>query len=93
MDIVRKVLYGGKRSTDGATATVLERAHLPPDAHSYTKYYNLGDLDKLTPFDTRKTDTTNSGDNDGFDDNDEGITICNTSYAASGSSQATTAPP
>ena len=35
MDIVRKILYGGKRSTDTATDTVLERAHLPIDAHSF----------------------------------------------------------
>lgn len=79
MDIVRKLLYGGLRSTDTASATVLERSHLPTDAHSFTKYYNLPDLDKLTPFDSQKTDTTNSGNNNGYDDADEGITICNSS--------------
>jgi type IV pilus assembly protein PilY1 len=61
MDAVRKLLYGGLRSTDGSTTTVLERAYLPTDAHSYTKYYagqidpNTGavidnDIHKLTPF-------------------------------------------
>ena len=30
MDTVRKVLYGGYRSTDTAAATVLERAYIPP---------------------------------------------------------------
>ena len=79
MDIVRKLLYGGNRQVDTSSATVLERAHLPTDAHSYTKYYNLADLDKLTPFDNQRTDTTNGGNNNGYDDAAEGITICNTS--------------
>jgi type IV pilus assembly protein PilY1 len=80
MDIVRKLLYGGTRSTDDGSSTVLERAHLPTDAHSFTKYYNLPDLEKLTPFNSRRTDTTNGGNNNGYDDADEGITICNTSF-------------
>ena len=43
MDIVRKVLYGGKRvkqTVNGAATTVLERAYIPADAHAYAKYYN-----------------------------------------------------
>ena len=93
MDIVRKLLYGGLRSTDDST-TVLERAHLPTDAHSFTKYYNLPDLKKLTPFESRKTDTTDGGNSNGYDDADEGITICNTSYDGSiAVSQASTALP
>lgn len=80
MDIVRKLLYGGTRSTDDGTTTVLERAHLPTDAHSFTKYYNLNDLDKLTPFDTQMTDKSNGGNDNGYDDANEGITICNTSH-------------
>ena len=90
MDIVRKILYGGYRSTDTATGTTLERAHLPTDAHSFVKYYNGPDLALLTPFDSVKTDTTNSGNANGIDDADEGISICNTSYKSSGSSQGTT---
>jgi len=39
MDVVRKVLYGGLRSTDTDSSTVLERASLPSDAHSFAKYY------------------------------------------------------
>lgn len=39
MDAVRKVLYGGMRSTDTATETVLERAYIPQDAHSWGKEY------------------------------------------------------
>lgn len=50
MDIVRKVLYGGTRSTDTATDTTLERSFIPTDAHSFAKYYNGADIDKLTPF-------------------------------------------
>lgn len=50
LDVVRKVLYGGLRSTDSATSTVLERASLPTDAHSFAKYYKGDDLDQLTPF-------------------------------------------
>jgi type IV pilus assembly protein PilY1 len=45
IDALRKVLYGGKRSTDTATETVLERNYIPQDAHSFGKEYrnfNLG---------------------------------------------------
>jgi type IV pilus assembly protein PilY1 len=42
IDVLRKVLYGGSRSTDTGTATVLERAALPMDAHSFAKYYDQG---------------------------------------------------
>jgi type IV pilus assembly protein PilY1 len=93
MDVVRKVLFGGQRVVDTASQTVLERAHLPSDAHSFVKYYNGSDIDKLTPHSSLKTDTTNGGNNNGLDNADEGISICNTTYASSGSSQATTAPP
>lgn len=40
MDAVRKLLYGGYRSTDTNTNTVLERAYIPTDAHAWAKYYN-----------------------------------------------------
>ncbi|MGH8250597.1 MAG: pilus assembly protein [Steroidobacteraceae bacterium] len=39
IDALRKVLYGGYRSTDTGT-TVLERSHIPQDAHSWGKEYN-----------------------------------------------------
>jgi type IV pilus assembly protein PilY1 len=50
VDVVRKVLYGGQRVTDTAALTVLERASLPTDAHSFAKYYKGEDLAQLTPF-------------------------------------------
>ncbi|MCW5588720.1 MAG: hypothetical protein KIT27_03560 [Legionellales bacterium] len=39
MDILRKSLYGGFRSTDSNTATILERARIVQDAHSWGKEY------------------------------------------------------
>ncbi len=39
MDAIRKVLYGGYRSTDNTSITVLERTHVPQDAHSWGKMY------------------------------------------------------
>src|SRR5215471_17099815 len=55
IDALRKVLYGGRRSTDTNTMTVLERTHIPHDAHSWVKEYtsitNDGyDIAKYTPF-------------------------------------------
>lgn len=51
MDLVRLVLYGGYRSTDTASTTVLERAHLVNDAHSFAKYFKTTatEMRKLTP--------------------------------------------
>ena len=48
MDEVRKILYGGLRSTDDSNKTILERAQLPADAHSYAKFYNGSDIAKDT---------------------------------------------
>ncbi len=39
VDALRRVLYGGYRSVDSATDTVLERARVPQDAHSWGKEY------------------------------------------------------
>jgi type IV pilus assembly protein PilY1 len=70
MDSVRKILYGGKRSTDTTTNTVLERNFLTMDAHSWAKFYDQADLNKLvpsailtvfTPTATGRTYTDNSG--------------------------------
>ncbi|MBV5327052.1 MAG: hypothetical protein JZU65_05350 [Chlorobium sp.] len=64
MDVVRKMLYGGMRSTDTSALTVLERHYLPTDAHAFAKFYNGSDIDKLTPFSgiatTPPTSTSNT---------------------------------
>ena len=39
IDALRKVFYGGYRSTDSSSKTVLERSEVPPDAHSWAKEY------------------------------------------------------
>ncbi len=85
IDTVRKILYGGTRSTDTAARTVLERTHLPTDAHSWAKYYNGADLALLTPFADVIT---------GFPTQTSGITFCNTTRPDSTVlSQDTNAPP
>jgi type IV pilus assembly protein PilY1 len=62
MDAVRKMLYGGLRSTDTSSETVLERAYLPTDAHAWAKHYNGPDIAKLTPFSSVPTaPTTHTG--------------------------------
>lgn len=50
IDVVRKILFGGKRSTDTSSLTVLERSYIPTDAHSWSRYYKGDDVNKLTPF-------------------------------------------
>lgn len=74
LDVVRKMLYGGKRSTDSNGNTVLERALLNYDAHSFVKYYRGTDIRDYTPFTTAAlTKTTGSNANVYA-----GISICNT---------------
>ncbi len=48
LDILRYVLYGGKRSTDTTKQTVLERAHIPSDLHAWVKVY--ADNGSFTPY-------------------------------------------
>jgi len=50
IDALRKVLYGGYRSTDGDTQTILERSYLPSDNHAWAKTYAASDLNKYTPY-------------------------------------------
>lgn len=45
MDALRKVLYGGYRSTDSATETVLQGAFIPQDAHTWGKEYTSQAVD------------------------------------------------
>ena len=61
IDVVRKVLYGGKRVTDTQTLTVLERETIPTDSQSFAKYYDGGvanDINQLTPFALSNAATT-----------------------------------
>ncbi len=50
IDIIRKVLYGGYRSEDTTSRTVLSRTTLPRDAHSWAKVYDGADISSLIPF-------------------------------------------
>ena len=55
IDTIRKVLYGGKRSIDDTSSTVLERTEIPQDAHSWGKQYTSQSEDsynasQYTPF-------------------------------------------
>jgi type IV pilus assembly protein PilY1 len=61
MDEVRKILYGGLRSTDTQNQTILERAYLPTDAHSFAKFYAGNDISKLTPYNVSSTAPSATG--------------------------------
>jgi len=50
IDLIRKVLYGGLRQVDTNTTTVLGRALLPRDGHSWVKTYTGSDISSFTPF-------------------------------------------
>lgn len=45
IDALRKVLYGGKRVEVSTSTTVLERSHIPQDAHSWGKEYTSTAVD------------------------------------------------
>ncbi|MDD3762721.1 MAG: PilC/PilY family type IV pilus protein [Nevskiales bacterium] len=88
IDVVRKILFGGKRSTDESSKTssdltVLERSYLPNDAHSFAKYYNGSDIAQLTPFSLSAS----------ADPKQNGISICNTTVSSTSPSQDVTDPP
>jgi type IV pilus assembly protein PilY1 len=73
LDVVRKMLYGGKRSTDTNGTTVLERAQLNFDAHSFAKFYAGTDIRDYTPF-TMAALTKTTGSNANVY---AGLTVCN----------------
>ncbi|ACE85541.1 pilus assembly protein [Cellvibrio japonicus] len=85
IDAIRKMLYGGLRSTDTQALTVLERSFLPNDAHSFAKFYDGNDIGKLTPFNSVPSLQGNTSST--------GITICNTTNGGSALSQNVTAAP
>lgn len=82
IDAVRKILYGGLRYIDSATETVLQRAFLPNDAHSFAKYYRGSDLPKLAGVSVA----------DFSDSSAAGLTICNTTESSGFSHNSTSAP-
>jgi type IV pilus assembly protein PilY1 len=57
IDVLKKVLYGGRRETDSASETVLSATYIPQDAHSWGKEVSLisgersyvPNIDRLTP--------------------------------------------
>ncbi|AHE67682.1 pilus assembly protein [Legionella oakridgensis] len=55
LDALRKVLYGGYRSSDDTNQTILQRTYIPQDGHSWGKEYrNLAvdgyDISHYTPY-------------------------------------------
>lgn len=61
IDAMRKVLYGGSRSTDTATSTILQRSHIPQDAHSWGKEYTSEAVDGYNIRDYTPYDAPTSG--------------------------------
>lgn len=54
IDVVRKVLYGGYRSTDTTSSTILQRAFIPSDNHAFVKIVSnstlpIGSITDYTP--------------------------------------------
>lgn len=82
LDVVRSILYGGKRSTDTTSLTVLERAFVPEDAHAWAKVLIRGsnsDLKQLVPDSVASSNTT--------------ISFCNVTLIGSTVSHDSTAAP
>ncbi len=50
MDVLRKILFGGLRSTDSTTQTILEMSFVSRNSQAFVKFYNGTDLIRLTPF-------------------------------------------
>lgn len=71
MDMLRYVLYGGLRSTDSSSRTVLERAHIPNDLHAWAKVYAKDDINKFAPY-TYSSLTAPA------------VSFCNASFSTSG---------
>ena len=61
IDSLRKVLYGGFREVDSATQTILRRAYIPQDAHSWAKEYTSTAVDGYKISDYTKLSAPSSG--------------------------------
>lgn len=97
MDAMRRLWFGGARiQPEPATGATLERVYLPHDAHSFAKYYDGVDIDRLTPFQRGRDYKTSEGNL-----RERGITICNTTDVPANSagsdarpkSESVTSPP
>ncbi len=66
MDIVRYTLFGGKRAVDTTSQTVLQRAFLPDDVHSFQKVYTGSDINLYTPYTSAPMSFCNTSDLDSF---------------------------
>lgn len=84
VDLLRKVLYGGKRFTDTSSDTVLERALIPTDIHAFSKVFTASstiEMQSFTPY--AKTTlsicnvTTQTDGNDTTGDSDQASTTTN----------------
>ena len=82
MDAVRKLLYGGLRSTDTGSDTVLERVYIPPDAPPGPSTYAGADLAQLTPFSVPSTPPSGSvyGSNSSYSSNNTQAVSSGTKY-------------
>lgn len=85
MDVMRKTLYGGYRSTDNNGAalgdTVLERAFLPDDTHAFAKVFTAPSGSAMSNF-VPSTYSTHTA-----------LSFCNVTPSASGVSRSITAAP
>ncbi|RYF50513.1 MAG: hypothetical protein EOO27_31625, partial [Comamonadaceae bacterium] len=70
MDVLRKILFGGLRTTDNNSETVLELSYVPRNSQAFVKFYKGSDLNRLTPFAyaegitlCRRPEATTSNDN------------------------------
>jgi type IV pilus assembly protein PilY1 len=66
VDVLRKVLYGGKRDVDDSDSTILERAYIPSDVHAFAKVYSGDNISDFVP------GTYTGGD-------EKTVTLCNVS--------------
>jgi type IV pilus assembly protein PilY1 len=80
IDVLRRVLYGGKRYTDSTTDSSLEMSFVPRNSQAIVKYYNGADLDKLTPYHSAAAKAA-------------GITLCRREHEDGGVSQVNTFTP
>ncbi|GAB2314068.1 pilus assembly protein [Stenotrophomonas geniculata] len=55
LDVMRSVLYGGLRTTDSLTQTIIERARIPNDLHAWVKVYTGSDIGSFAPLTANST--------------------------------------